>query len=226
MRSKKSASLNSKKSASLKKSNRSKKALRSLHAKAPAIAAAAITPAIAAAILGVVATVLLAGNSASFQVDVPAVAGPAPAVEIVELPAQTAPGSDIQVQKPIAALDAPAAVLASHSPAAGPTLVPAAFIEPAATVLPQEPQGVTIAGCLQHGDEGFRLKDTTGADAPKSRSWKSGFLKKRSATIGVVDAANRLQLPNHVGQRVSVTGTLEDKEMSARSLELLAESCD
>jgi hypothetical protein len=84
---------------------------------------------------------------------------------------------------------------------------------------------VTITGCLERADETFRLKDTAGVDAPKSRSWKSGFLKKGSASIEVVDAANRLRLPDHVGRRVSVTGTLVDREMRVRSLQRVAASC-
>jgi hypothetical protein len=84
---------------------------------------------------------------------------------------------------------------------------------------------VTITGCLERADETFRLKDTAGVDAPKSRSWKSGFLKKGSASIEVVDAANRLRLPDHVGRRVSVTGTLVDREMQIRSLQRVAASC-
>jgi hypothetical protein len=85
---------------------------------------------------------------------------------------------------------------------------------------------VTITGCLESAHDAFRLKDTSGADAPKARSWKSGFLKKGSPSIEVVDAANRLQLPAHVGQRVSVTGVLVDREMKARSLKRIATSCD
>ena len=84
----------------------------------------------------------------------------------------------------------------------------------------------TITGCLERNDETFRLKDTTGADSPKSRSWKSGFLKKGPAAIKVVDQANRLNLPNHVGQRVTVTGSLVDREMQVRSLQRVAASCD
>jgi hypothetical protein len=76
---------------------------------------------------------------------------------------------------------------------------------------------VTVTGCLERHDETFRLKDTTGADAAMSRSWKSGFLKKRPAPIEVVDSANRLKLTDHVGQRVSVTGVLADREMQVRS---------
>jgi hypothetical protein len=84
---------------------------------------------------------------------------------------------------------------------------------------------VTMTGCLELTHETFRLSDTTGVDAPKSRSWKSGFLKKGSASIEVVDAAKRLQLPSHVGQRVSVTGTLVDREMQVRSLKRIAATC-
>lgn len=84
---------------------------------------------------------------------------------------------------------------------------------------------VTITGCLERDDETFRLKDTAGADAPRSRSWKSGFLKKRNSSVEVTDASNRLRLNNHVGERISVTGTLEDKELQVRSLRRVASSC-
>jgi len=87
------------------------------------------------------------------------------------------------------------------------------------------PAAVTITGCLERHDETFRLKDTTGVDAPRSRSWRSGFLKKGSASIEVVDAANRLKLTDHVGQRVSVTGVLVDREIQVRSLQRVATSC-
>ncbi len=83
----------------------------------------------------------------------------------------------------------------------------------------------TVSGCLDRSDESFRLKDTSGADAPKARSWKSGFLRKSAASIDVVDATHRLRLANHVGQRVSLTGTLEDRSMQARSLQRIAGSC-
>ena len=91
----------------------------------------------------------------------------------------------------------------------------------------QEPAAVTITGCLEDDDGTFVLKQTSGAEAPKSRTWKSGFLKKSSASIQVIDAANRLRLPTHVGQRVSLTGMLVDREMRARLLQPVAgESCD
>jgi hypothetical protein len=84
---------------------------------------------------------------------------------------------------------------------------------------------VTIAGCLERDGDGFRLKDVTGADAPKARSWKSGFLKKGKATIDVVDPTHALRLTDQVGKRVSVTGALADRELNARSLRRIAASC-
>jgi hypothetical protein len=87
------------------------------------------------------------------------------------------------------------------------------------------PASVTITGCLERSDAAYRLKDTSRADAPKTRSWKSGFLKKNAATIEIVDPAKRLKLSDHVGQRVSVSGTLADREITARSLQRVSASC-
>lgn len=102
-----------------------------------------------------------------------------------------------------------------------PASKPAAPMTPSVTAAAP----VTLAGCLERDDETFRLKDTLGADAPKSRSWKSGFLKKSSPSITIVDAPTRLNLANHVGQRVSVTGMLEDGQMRVRSMRRVAASC-
>jgi len=84
---------------------------------------------------------------------------------------------------------------------------------------------VTITGCLELHEETFWLKDTSGADAPKSRSWRSGFLKKRPASIELVDAADTLRLPNYVGQRVAATGMRMHRELRVRSLQRIAASC-
>lgn len=89
----------------------------------------------------------------------------------------------------------------------------------------ETPQLVTIAGCLAQDGESFQLKDTSGADAPRSRSWKSAFIRKGPSPVGVVDASHRLKLTSHVGERVSVTGTMVDGEMQVRSLHRVATSC-
>ena len=84
---------------------------------------------------------------------------------------------------------------------------------------------VTIAGCLERADNAFRLNDTTGADVPKSRTWKSGFLKKGSPAIDLVESGNGLKLRDHIGRRVSVTGTLSDRRMRVQSIRRVAPSC-
>jgi hypothetical protein len=87
-------------------------------------------------------------------------------------------------------------------------------------------EAVTISGCLEAHDNSFWLKDTSGANAPKSRSWKSGFLKKHAESVQVVDATSALQLSNYVAQRVTATGTLANRTFQARSLErVVAASC-
>jgi hypothetical protein len=89
----------------------------------------------------------------------------------------------------------------------------------------QTATSVTITGCVANDEETFWLKDTSGADAPKSRNWKSGFLRKRPAPIALLDASHALKLPNYVGQRVAATGTLVNREMRAHSLQRVASSC-
>jgi hypothetical protein len=88
------------------------------------------------------------------------------------------------------------------------------------------PTVVTLTGCLAGSDKEFRLKDTTGLNAPKSRSWKSGFLTKRSASITIVPDSSQLPLSKHVGARVTVSGTLIDREMRVHTLRRVSSSCN
>jgi hypothetical protein len=69
------------------------------------------------------------------------------------------------------------------------------------------------------------LKDTDGADAPKSRSWKSGFLKRSRATVRLDDSSSAARLADHVGRRVSVTGPVVDRQMRVQSVRRVAASC-
>lgn len=85
---------------------------------------------------------------------------------------------------------------------------------------------VTLTGCLEQKGDEFRLKNASGIDAPKSRSWKTGFLTHHTPAIDIVDASHKLKLTDHVGQRVSITGTLVDKEMQARTLKNVSASCE
>jgi hypothetical protein len=84
----------------------------------------------------------------------------------------------------------------------------------------------TVEGCLTQDADQFQLKNTSGEDAPRGRSWKSGFLHKGSKTVGVVDQTHRLNLSRHVGERVTITGILDDRELQGTSLKRVAESCN
>ena len=94
--------------------------------------------------------------------------------------------------------------------------------EPTAAAFETSP--VAITGCLEREQDTFRLRDTSG-DVPRARSWKSGFLRKSAASIEVIDAANRVKLANHIGERVTVKGLLVNREMQVRSLQRVADSC-
>jgi len=98
-------------------------------------------------------------------------------------------------------------------------------VESTSNVASQTASSVTITGCLANDEETFWLKDTSGSDAPKSRNWRSGFLRKRAATVELLDATHALKLPNYVGQRVAATGMLVNREMRAQSLQRVAASC-
>lgn len=87
---------------------------------------------------------------------------------------------------------------------------------------------VTITGCLEafgNGDR-FRLTDTEGANAPKARSWRTGFLKKRSAAVDLVGAADVSALHRQVGQRVAVSGVQTNRELQVSSVRVVSPSCN
>lgn len=85
---------------------------------------------------------------------------------------------------------------------------------------------VTITGCLQRESGTYSLKDTAGVNAPKSRGWRSGFLKKRPAPVKLVDPANKLSLADYLGQRIAATGTLVDRKMEAQWVRRVAGACN
>jgi hypothetical protein len=124
---------------------------------------------------------------------------------------------------------APARVAVRTPPAAEsvkPAVVKPTAKSPAAESAPGAAAGTTMTGCLELDDETFWLKDASGTDVPASRSWKSGFLKKRAARIELVDATQTLKLRAHVGERVAATGILTNREMLARSVRRIATSCN
>jgi hypothetical protein len=113
--------------------------------------------------------------------------------------------------------------LVKHTAVQPPAKAPAG--ESAAKADVPESAPVIITGCLAFDGDTFQLQDTSGVDAPKSRSWKSGFLRKRSTSISISDAANSLTLSNYVGQRVAASGILINRDMQVRSLQRVAPAC-
>jgi len=87
---------------------------------------------------------------------------------------------------------------------------------------------VTITGCLETtvDEDQFRLTDTEGADAPKARSWRSGFLKKRSTPVELVELSDPVGMRKYVGRRVVATGLLTSRELRVRSLQSAGSSCN
>jgi hypothetical protein len=83
----------------------------------------------------------------------------------------------------------------------------------------------TVEGCLERDGRTYRLKNASGLNAPRGRSWRSGFLMKRSSSIELIDARGALTLDAHIGQRVAATGTLVNRELHARTLRAVAASC-
>ena len=116
-------------------------------------------------------------------------------------------------ERPIAKAQKPSTIAAIPASAQSAAAVPGAEL-------------ATIEGCLVQDADQFQLKNTSGENAPKGRSWKSGFLHRSSKTVDVVDQTHRLNLPRHVGERVTVTGILDDRDLQGTSLKRVGESCN
>jgi hypothetical protein len=87
---------------------------------------------------------------------------------------------------------------------------------------------VTVTGCLESSgnDNRFRLTDTEGVEAPRSRSWRTGFLRKRSTSVALVEPPDPHELQTQVGQRVAATGLLTSRELRVASLRVIGPRCN
>jgi hypothetical protein len=90
------------------------------------------------------------------------------------------------------------------------------------------PPPVTLTGCLEISADrdAFRLTDTDGVDAPKARSWRTGFLAKRPTPVALVEAPDPRGLQREVGKRVAATGMLIDRELKVSSVSVVGSSCE
>ncbi|HEX7798261.1 MAG TPA: hypothetical protein VF456_28050, partial [Vicinamibacterales bacterium] len=90
------------------------------------------------------------------------------------------------------------------------------------------PAPVTISGCLEMSvdRQSFRLADTEGANAPKARSWRTGFLKKEATPVDLLELGDPATARKYVGQRVTATGVVENREMRVQSMRPSGNGCD
>lgn len=97
---------------------------------------------------------------------------------------------------------------------------------PAKAAARAEPAGsITLTGCLEADGRKYMLTDLEGAKAPKGRSWKTGFVTKKSKDMEIV-ATSGVKLGDHIGHKVSVVGVRDgDTHLQARSIKQLAASC-
>jgi hypothetical protein len=148
-----------------------------------------------------------------------------PAVATSEVQPRTAAEAQNTARPRTTARTTPTVRRASTSaPESKPAAAPPA--SEATRVVSAQAEAITVTGCLERDDDTFRLKDTEGEKAPTSRSWKGGFLLRSNRSVEVLDASNRFKLANHVGERVSATGTIVDGDMQLRSLRRVAASCE
>ncbi len=91
---------------------------------------------------------------------------------------------------------------------------------------PKATTSVTLTGCLRADGNKFVLTHLQGEQAPKGRSWKTGFVKKTTRDIEVVSAASGPKLKDQVGHQVTLTGVKDsDTHVQARSIKRLGASC-
>ena len=180
---------------------------------APASAPAAVPPAAQSAVASVA----------------PAVVTPAPASEpLKKSPAQAAPKRAAAAKSP-APVAAPPVVAETAKKEEAPPPAPVEPAAPAAEAAGNVAPGlVTITGCLEISTDGdtFRLTDAEGADVPKSRSWRSGFFKKRPAPVMLAEPLDRVSLKSNVGKRVAATGHLANRDLRVNSLRVVGPSCN
>jgi hypothetical protein len=105
------------------------------------------------------------------------------------------------------------------------TVAPAPVAEAVRQAAAVEPvDSVTLSGCLEYDGKSAWLKDASGIDAPRTRSWRSGFLRKRSPRIALVNGPESAS--TYDGRRVVATGVLVDREMRVDSLKPTAGECE
>jgi len=124
-----------------------------------------------------------------------------------------------QTKTPVKAPAKAAPAKTTPAKAAPAKAVPAKAAPAKVAVAPVDPNSVTMIGCLESDGINYRLSDVQGNLAPKGRSWKTGFVTKKTKNIDLVGASSTLNLKDNVGRKVSVIGVKDgETHLKARSV--------
>jgi len=103
----------------------------------------------------------------------------------------------------------PAAAKPAATPAAAKTAVPSS----------------SLTGCLQTDGDHYKLTDLPEGQAPKSRNWKTAYVTKSTKDVEVTGASS-LKLKDHIGHKVTITGTRDgDTHVKATGVKMVAKTC-
>jgi hypothetical protein len=147
------------------------------------------------------------------------------AILLASVQISTSAQSKTPAKAPAKAAPAKSAPAKAAPAKAAPAKAAPAKVAAKVAVEPVDPNSVTMIGCLESDGNNYRLADVQGNLAPKGRSWKTGFVTKKTKNIDLVGAPSSLKLKDHVGRKVSVSGLRDDEtHLKARSIRQLG-SC-
>ena len=83
----------------------------------------------------------------------------------------------------------------------------------------------SLTGCLQNDGDHFKLTNLPEGQAPKSRNWMTAYVTKSTKDVEVTGATN-LKLKDHIGHKVTITGTRDgDTHVKATGVKMVAKTC-
>jgi len=83
----------------------------------------------------------------------------------------------------------------------------------------------SLTGCLQTDGDHFKLTNLPDGQAPKSRNWKTAYVTKSTKDVEV-SGASTLKLKDHIGHKVTITGTRDgDTHVKATGVKMVAKTC-
>lgn len=122
---------------------------------------------------------------------------------------------------------APAKISTPTKAATAAKSAPAKTSTPATASAPaQRASAASLTGCLHADGDKFKLSELEGTQAPKGRSWKTGFIVKTTKDVEVVGASSSVNLGDQIGRKVTITGTRDgERHFKAQSVKQVSPVC-